>query len=826
MTLLRKYNLIFFICLFLFSGCTACIKDVRRGEAFMESKNYDNAVASFEQALYENPDNEKIKKMLENARKKATEFHLDMARSLFAGEKNIPKLEEALKEANLSLKHSTGCEPCSSIKEQIQKTTIDVQARINQLTALTEDHVKNRKWDDALLTVTQASTLNSNDKDIRALEFTIRESGIALHLEQADALEKKKKWKEVLHEADKAGFFAASPEQKNIVAEKTNFYKENAQSFYIARAEKYAKNRKWQLCFNELALGKKFLNNKTIKNQETRFKNWKLGLEVFRNALQLKYQKKYPAALLEFEKAHSLYPEHTRIARELFYSYIVNEKLKEKAGFLYTAVSFSEKARALQKSFGFKSRINIEKKISTLKGALKSYYEIILKTCTKNNLPGHVLLFWEHIDDLKIEKIESAVKKNKKYARLRLARSTKKDIAIFPFDNHSRSGGRDFSRMLANDLTRAVFPTNSNYHYCNFLGTDESSRIHNKYRYVKNHSPGDLNKNLRLTMGDADYLVIGTINKFSIEKDVPEVDSRSVRYVSGYHYETNPKWKDWKRCKRKENICYKNCQNKNKDYSKRISCGSLCSCGREPRKKLKRNNYSYHSYNIETHRISGTVRANFKIIEIKTGRTLFSNSKYYIVEDRDTYVQGFAAADIDHDPLELTSVAEVRAALSQGLARRIEDSLEKFIYNLPGKTFNDAEELESSDKKVHALEAYLEAWQMVPDNKEYREQYKKMKNSLKIKKLLNPDYTAILKKYKPLYGPAYKPVYSKNRKTKTAPAPETSGDDNKLFSSILTSVISRDYAKARAKIRVFIRTYPNSPLLKQVMDINDKIANK
>ena len=97
----------------------------------------------------------------------------------------------------------------------------------------------------------------------------------------------------------------------------------------------------------------------------------------------------------------------------------------------------------------------------------------------------------------------------------------------------------------------------------------------------------------------------------------------------------------------------------------------------------------------------------WEIIDLHTAQTVATDRSSFSCEDSDTYVEGFPAAGVNHDPLVLKSDQEIEETLLQNISYRVAVPLCNIFTDLPSHLYASAQTMVTMNLPMQAVEKYV-----------------------------------------------------------------------------------------------------------------------
>ncbi len=685
---------------------------------------------------------------------------------------------------------------------------------MDSLLQLAETLEKESEWDEALDATEQAQLLHKHSKKIRDKESEIRDNAISCYLNSVDSLTREWKWREAIQRTQDARKYATTSYQEERISDKRDESVLSAQECHVRRSKEFAFQGFLDKCLEELDLASAYGSNREVNELRAKFLDQKKALSFLEQGKKLIADSQYVEAVDILQEAYKLNPDNEEISENLNDSYLSLIDEKESGGYIYDALLLLDKAS----QFAGENDWMLNDRISDLKNTLKLHYEVAITLCEEAELYGHATLYIDLLKDLGVpfsDLVDRRIEEKTK-------ETATQDFAILPFDNviYNNIAGKDYGKLIANRLRTELDNNSILRGDVKFLNRNQIDKIENEYRYIRDNLMRESDSRRQGSMAAADFLLVGTVNEFRVvERKLVNRKSKSVEYASGSHYEMNPKWEKWAEQKRKFDECI--AQYGNED------AGWLCllvAPGKEPQKRIKVTDYSYHNYYEEYYQSEGDVELYWNIVDMRTTEDILNDTKRIHHEDADKYVEGFDPAGVPHDPLIIATSAEIEEDLLHGIVDEVEGSIARFLTNMPHNLLDRSIVLENQGRDVEAVEVLMMAWTLDNHNSSFKSKRNSVKESLKIDPLTKSSLAAL------------KSSYSVNEDTIQVIADDevnafvdSDGQermDKKLLSSITNSIIDQHYDLARTQIKLFLEKYPESPLLEQVLEISDKISGK
>lgn len=196
---MKSRRIVFAIFILFVCSTWACVvsESFKIGQEMAKEKRWDEAIAYYEKALKESPDNSDYKSALAAAKQESAKVHYERAKNAASklSQQDLPGIERVMKEADKAYELDPQNAEISAFHAGLVKKKNDLQATIKSLYAQAETDLKKEDWPAAISSLKKINEIFPSYEDIGDKLALAYQQSAKLNYRMGVELSKKEDWK-------------------------------------------------------------------------------------------------------------------------------------------------------------------------------------------------------------------------------------------------------------------------------------------------------------------------------------------------------------------------------------------------------------------------------------------------------------------------------------------------------------------------------------------------------------------------------------------------------------------------------------------------------
>lgn len=178
------------------AACGAVNESYKQGQEFVKDSRWEEAIAYFEKAVKDEPDNQEYKDALAVAKQNAAKARLTKARqALAAAGDNFPALERIARDVNAMIAMDPSNTEIKALQREVTGKVNDLSASLKNLYLQAEIDMQKEDWAAAMAKLNQINKIFPNYEDTSSRLARSRQEGVKSLYQQGINLGKQEEWK-------------------------------------------------------------------------------------------------------------------------------------------------------------------------------------------------------------------------------------------------------------------------------------------------------------------------------------------------------------------------------------------------------------------------------------------------------------------------------------------------------------------------------------------------------------------------------------------------------------------------------------------------------
>lgn len=193
----RRICFSFLVLFFALLWACAVSESFKIGRDMARDKRWDEAIAYYEKALKESPDNSEYKEALDVAKRESAKVHFEKAKNAMERlpRHDLPAIDRVMKEADAALALDPGNAEISSFHAGLVKKKVELQGAIKSLYAQAEIDLKKEDWPAAVSSLKKINEIFPSYEDIGDKLALAYQQSSRINYRLGLDLAKKEEWK-------------------------------------------------------------------------------------------------------------------------------------------------------------------------------------------------------------------------------------------------------------------------------------------------------------------------------------------------------------------------------------------------------------------------------------------------------------------------------------------------------------------------------------------------------------------------------------------------------------------------------------------------------
>ncbi len=317
-------------------ACGAVNESYKQGQEFVKDNRWDEAIAYFEKAVKEEPDNQEFKDALTRAKQDAAKARLVKVRqALASADQNFPALEKIAKDLDIMAAMDPGSSEIKAVRTEVNAKLGNLKASLKSLYQQAEIDMQKEDWTAAMAKLNQINKIFPNYEDTRNRLARSQQEGVKVLYQQANDLGKLEEWK-MAAEAFKMAM-DINPNYLDVSRRYEDARLKDNLNYYMVGGEKAEAAKNWERAVILYEKAQDYPSVDPALSGRLGTLKAKVGQLYFEESVKLLKQGKLYAAMKKLELARKfapslqndpLYKEHLNAACEALMKR--SEKFSEK----------------------------------------------------------------------------------------------------------------------------------------------------------------------------------------------------------------------------------------------------------------------------------------------------------------------------------------------------------------------------------------------------------------------------------------------------------------------------------------------------------------
>lgn len=289
------------------TACGAVNESYKQGQEFIKDNRWEEAIAYFEKAVKEEPDNQDFKNALTGAKKDAAKARLTKVKQALAlAEQDFPALEKTARDVDVLTAMDPESAEIKALHNDVTQKISDLKAALKSLYQQAEVDIQKEDWTAAMAKLNEVNRIFPNYEDTSRRLARTRQEGVKGFYQQGNDLGRKEEWKMAAEAFKKA--MDINPDYIDVSKRYQEAKTRDSLAYYMnagAKAET-ANNLERAILFYEKASEYPNVDPSIINKLETL--KAKAGQLYFDDSVKLVRQGKLYAAMKKLETARKFAP--------------------------------------------------------------------------------------------------------------------------------------------------------------------------------------------------------------------------------------------------------------------------------------------------------------------------------------------------------------------------------------------------------------------------------------------------------------------------------------------------------------------------------------
>ncbi len=178
------------------AACGAVNESFKQGQQFVKDNRWEEAIAYFEKAVKDEPENQEFKDALTRAKQDAAKARLAKARqALASAQNNLPALEKITRDVDVMAAMDPTSSDIKALRNDLTGKVSDLKASLKSLYQQAEMDMQKEDWTAALAKLNQVNKIFPNYEDTGSRLMRSRQEGVKVLYQQANELGRQEEWK-------------------------------------------------------------------------------------------------------------------------------------------------------------------------------------------------------------------------------------------------------------------------------------------------------------------------------------------------------------------------------------------------------------------------------------------------------------------------------------------------------------------------------------------------------------------------------------------------------------------------------------------------------
>jgi tetratricopeptide (TPR) repeat protein len=227
------------------AACAGTNESFKLGQDFVKENRWEEAIAYFQKAASEEPDNQEFKAELARAKQEAAKARLVKAKQAFTSpDQNLFTLEKLAKDADTMLAMSPQNPDIRTFHAAVYDKMNGLKANLKNLYQQAEIDMQKEDWIAALGKLQQVNKIFPNYEDTGSKLKRAQQEGVRLLYQQGNNFAKQEDWKAAA-ESFKAAM-EINPNFLDVAKQYSSAKQKDNLNYYVTEAERAEAARKWE----------------------------------------------------------------------------------------------------------------------------------------------------------------------------------------------------------------------------------------------------------------------------------------------------------------------------------------------------------------------------------------------------------------------------------------------------------------------------------------------------------------------------------------------------------------------------------------------------
>ncbi len=178
------------------AACGAVNESYKQGQEFVKDNRWEEAIAYFEKAVKDEPENQEFKDALTRAKQDAAKARLTKARQALASAgQNLLVLEKVSRDVDAMAAMDPGSSDIKALRNDLTVKVSDLKASLKSLYQQAEMDMQKEDWTAAMAKLSKVNNIFPNYEDTGNRLARSRQEGVKVLYQQANDLGKQEEWK-------------------------------------------------------------------------------------------------------------------------------------------------------------------------------------------------------------------------------------------------------------------------------------------------------------------------------------------------------------------------------------------------------------------------------------------------------------------------------------------------------------------------------------------------------------------------------------------------------------------------------------------------------
>ncbi|PKN76535.1 MAG: hypothetical protein CVU52_04415, partial [Deltaproteobacteria bacterium HGW-Deltaproteobacteria-10] len=180
----------------IFLGACAVNESYKQGQQFVKDNRWEEAIAYFEKAVKDEPENQEFKDALTRAKQDAAKARLAKARiALASAGQNLPALEKIARDIDVMAAMDPSSSDIKALRNDLTIKNNDLKSSLKSLYQQAEMDMQKEDWTAAIAKLSQVNAIFPNYEDTGNRIMRSRQEGVKVLYQQANDLGRQEDWK-------------------------------------------------------------------------------------------------------------------------------------------------------------------------------------------------------------------------------------------------------------------------------------------------------------------------------------------------------------------------------------------------------------------------------------------------------------------------------------------------------------------------------------------------------------------------------------------------------------------------------------------------------